>query len=553
MKIDLTQFGGAAPLVDPAALADKLSTFARNVRFDRGVLAPGGLRMTTTDDYPDSEIGGTLVQSVAKMFEDGTRFAFSEAEASTAFSSPVSPTDQWGRVYFMSPTGAAFSTTDQYSPGALNKNPVSFMLGIPAPDIAPNIPNSGVVVDLEEADEVSVSYAYSFVDSYGHEGPLSPASRAITLAYDRTHSVEILFSEPPPLRTHMAQGVRRVYRAAFDGTTSVYQYLMDAPASSSRAVDTYPLGEEGEEAVSLNWWPADPAMTQLCLVGSAFAAGILDHYLCYSESRLPHAWPYELQYPLKYQPVKLLPMTNGLLVCTTGRPYWAEGTDPYSAYPRELASNAPCMAPDSVVDMGGFAIYASQDGFFMVDPTTSLVRNLSADYIDRAGMSALVDETCTAFEFEGRYVFSTIDNTWMAFRADDGFVEYDFGFPPSEFATVSHSLRDNRHYFALKSAKVRVVDFEGDASDSEWHSKHFLTPPVSFSCLKVAADTYPVWVDLRSQYLGQEWQSTMIKIPGPHIHRVPAHYGTLWQVGLFPPKGGRVYGASLAQSASEVI
>jgi len=553
MRLEIARFGGMAPLVDPTALSDQFAQLAKNVRFDRGVLSPAALRLVTTVDYPDVTLTGTGTTSVAKLFEDGTRFAFTQPAGSDAFPSPIAPVDTWGRVYFMSASGPSFTTSDQYVSSGLNISPVNYRLGVPAP-VSP--PSASVVIDSSsdpdsgEIDNVDVAYIYTHVDHYGHEGAPSPASAPKTLAYNRTFTVSITFPSTLPTRVNFTgNGVRRLYRATFDGTSSTWQFIADVPAVSTSYSDTLPLGDESEALISGEWYPAPDALTQLCLVSSAFAAGVLDHYLCYSVLKLPHAWPKTLQYPLKYAPVKLMPLRNGLLIATTGRPYWAEGSDPYSALPQELPINAPCISAESVVDMGDVAMFITEEGIVSVGGgQASLV---SQGYIDRGGMLALVDETCTAFVFDRRYVFSTIDDRWMAFSSNEGFVEYDFGFPPSTFTSVTASARENSHYFAFTDGTVRVVDFEGVVSDVAWYSKHFRTPPVGFSVLRVEADTYPVAVRFRSQYLGELWNETDIVVNGPEIHRVPSWVATLWQVEVVPPQGGRVYRLVLAQSGRE--
>ncbi len=551
MRLELGQFGGMAPVVDPTALSDQLATFAKNVRFDRGVLAPGSLTLAPSEDYPDSSLSASGTQAVAKMFEDGTRFAFPRASAANAFPSPVTPTDTWGRVYFMAPQGASFTTTDQYTKGALNVGAVSFRLGVPAPTGAPTISPSGVSINLGgEADRVDAAYAFAYVDKYGHEGPLSAASRRVTLAYDRTFSVTIGFVGSLPTRVNFDGGVRRVYRTTFDGGDQAWQYLIDVPVSSTSFQDTLPVGDEGEVNISANWYPAPSDLQDLCLVGASFAAGFKGHYLCYSELKLPHAWPFELQYPIKYEPVKLLPINNGLFIATTGRPYWAEGADPYSAIPQELPINAPCLSAESVVDMGGVAMYVTEEGIVGVERGQATL--LSTTFLDRSAMAALVDATCTAFSFDGKYVFSTSDDRWMAFSPEEGLVEYDIGFPPSQFSSVTFSVRDNRHYFARSGGTVRVVDFSSVATNVEWRSKHWRTPPASFSCFRVEADAYPVTVRVRSKYLNQAWESGGdIVVHNDHILRLPPMVGSLWEIGIKPPEGGRVYRVILAQSGKE--
>jgi hypothetical protein len=465
----------------------------------------------------------------------------------------------------MDASGPSFTTTDNYSPGSLAVKPVTYRLGVPAPAGPMLVTNSTIEKEFEEGspstggdaeqvevayDSVTVAYAYSFVDRYGHESSLSPASTSVELAYDRPFSVSLTASEPPPAGVNFSNGVRRVYRATFDGSSSAWQFIFDVSVGTTAITDTLAIGEESESAINEGWLPAPTGLKNLCLVSSAFAAGYFGNYVCYSEQKLPHAWPTDLQYPVKYTPKGLMPLLNGLLIVTNGRPYWAEGSDPYSALPLELPINAPCLSSESVVDMGGYAMYASDEGLVAVGPSTAEV--VTSSLLDRATMENLVGTDCTAFKFEERYVFSTRDGRWLAFVPQQGFVEYDFGFPPSAFRSVTFSVRDNRHYFALADGSIREVDFEGSASDVEWRSKHWRTPATSFSVVRVEADKYPVTVNVRCQYLGQPWQeSGAITISGPHIQRLPVMTGGLWQVAVMPPEDGRVYRIVLAQSGGE--
>ncbi|WP_017430771.1 hypothetical protein [Vreelandella jeotgali] len=587
MRLEINSFGGMVPLVKDLALSDKFGSYACNVRFDKGVLSPGSFKLKDAPDYPYSKTSGTGIRSVAKLFEDGTRLGLSEPEGSEAFPSPLEVTDKWGRVYFMSGSGPSFSTTDNYSPGQLNINPISYRLGVEPPDDAPraDVTSSAASTSASgggdegggdsggdgsgdgsgdggdgsgddtaedeggDADEVDVAYIYAFVDKYGHEGPPSPPSDPVTVFYDVDFSVALRFPSQHPHGGNYTGGLRRVYRASYDGSSSAWQFLIDIPITEKAHSDSLPVGEEGEQLVSEDWNPAPRAMRSLCLVASSFAAGMLEHHLRFSELKLPHAWPEEYSFPLKYSPVKLLPMNNGLLVLTSGRPYWAEGTDPGSAIPRELPINAPCLSPESVVDVDGVAMYMSPDGIIAVSQAQGQL--VSASFIDRAGVADLVDEGCTAFSVEGRYVFSTADGRWMSFTTDGGFVEHKMGYSPGDFRSVTFSVRDNRHYFAFRNGQIRTVDLSSNSDSAEWVSKVFHSTPVSFSAMRLEADSYPVPVEVIASSPGQDDQTFEFEVGDAYIHRLPCMFGTHWKLRVKVPDDNHVHRAVMAQSGLE--
>lgn len=550
MRLEINQFGGMAPVVNPASLGDKFAEHARNIRFDRGVLTSGSFGLIESSEYPDVALYNTGAESVAKFFGDGTRFAFQNIDGEDAFPSPISPTDEHGRIYYLSPRGPEYVPSENYNRGQLTVNPTGYRLGVPAPAAVPTaVPDyTGYVVG--NLDKVDVSYVYTFVDRYGQESPPSPATGYVTLAYDEVVPTTLGFSSPLPSRVRFNGGSLRIYRATFDGSSNEFQYLADISVTSTSWVDTIPVGQEGELLVSGSWYPAPEDLRQLCLVGSAFCAGFIDHHICYSESRLPHAWPLELQYPIKYNAVKLMPTRNGLVITTKGRPYWAEGSDPYSAIPQEIPVNAPCLSAGSVVDMGDYVMYASMEGLVAV--TAGAAQVVTETFLSRADVISLIDDTCHAFRYNNQYVFRTRDNRWMAFSPEDGLCEFLFPMPAGDLRGVSYNVRDNRAYFTFSHGIVRMVDYTFSMNDAEWRSKWWRTPPVSFSCIRVLADIYPVTVEVRSRYLGQDWETTSaFQVTNEQIARLPPNVGTLWQVVVRPPSAGSVYSVVVAQSGRE--
>lgn len=484
-----------APKIDPALLADKLATVAINAGFESGALAPVSIGVE-----PSAEFSGlsAAVMSILRPAHDGTRLAFSSETTGEAFASMMAPNDKWDRVYFTTALGPRFTVRDNYIVGGLRVDPISYTLGVKTPQYQVTVGTPAYTLpEGTTADIVRVAYLFTFVDAYGHEGAPSNPSTVAEIPTNVPFSTRLTFAPESLPDTNVAGAQRRVYRAAFDGSVSTWQFLADVPLATSVWDDTVPFGEEGEALVSADWVPP-PVLTQMVPMASNFAAGFIGNMICYSELRLPHAWPEAYRFTLKYQIVGLKPTQNGLLVATNGRPYWAFGADPASAIPVELDANLPCMSAKSLVDMGGYVIYASQDGLVAVSGQDAKV--ITSDFIDRhIWLRDFRPASLVAFPHEGRYVFG-FGTRWWVFdpAAPDGLVEL------TGLSVVPTSLR--QAYYDAKRDTTVLLDTAGRAFDVlsmvgapyVWCSKEFSTPPVSFSTAQVNCDAYPVTLTLRS-------------------------------------------------------
>lgn len=544
MKISLSDFGGMAPKIEPRKLADRLALVARNTGFSSGALAAINVASAPSAEFSPLTAS---VRAIIRPSNDDTRLAFTTHTVGEALGSLVSPTDKWGRVYYGTPLGPRFTTGENYTKGGLTINPVSYRLGVKIPEFPPVI---GTVAFTPEGggetDTVRTAYAFTFVDKYGHEGAPSPVSMVTQLPYDAPFTCEVRFTGETLPETNVTDAVRRLYRATYDGSTSMFQYVADIPLAMATYVDSLPLGEESEAMVSTDWVPP-PAIKEIASVASNFLVGYVGNMLCYSELRLPHAWPEQYRYPLKYQIVGMKPTQNGLLIATSGKPYWAFGADPASAVPVELDANHPCLSAASMVDMGGYVIYASTDGLIAVDGQD--VKVLSEAFIDRyTWMRDFAPQSILAFAYEGRYVFSVGDDWWLFDPTDGG-----RGFSTLDALTVPPAALRLAYYDARRDTTV-LLDTSGKAFDVisaegttfVWGSKVFETPPTSFSRARVRGTQYP----LSLRIVTESSDHTYIVKNGDAF---PIHGGVLcseWRIEV--SGGGRVTEVSLVQSAKEL-
>lgn len=559
MKITQSEFAGMAPKLDRVMLAEDLAQDSVNAGFEMGLLTGALVSAVPSTAFPWLPKN---IKSIAKPSSISATFAFSGGSRGGAFANMLAPSDSWGRVYYLARKAekyqAWYTTNEHYLADGLTVDPLSYALGMPTPVGLPIV--TGVVINRPatavgeapaELDMQKAAYCFTFVDAYGHEGPPSAPSTIVELPYDFTFAASMNVPSQTLSSVKMDGGVRRFYRAAFDGTSSDWQFVADVPIYQTTWADTIPLGQEGEVMPSTNW-VRPPLMDDFAIVNGSFFAGCSDNTLMYSEYMLPHAWPESLRFPLPYSIVAIKATLGGLFVGTSGAPFWASGTDPAAAVPVNLGMNFPCMAADSVVDMGGWVIYASQDG--LVSAEAGGVTLLSGEFIDR--MRWLRDfnpASIKAFGHEGDYYFSVNNSAWWVFNATEGrglrkvtlsniaagtprFILYD-------------AARDTTVVLAANGVVYDIVSQQDATLRLKWVSKERRSNPTKFSTGQVVSTVYPVTLTVTAdgvpeQYVAQNERPFRLKANGDHNR---------WTLGVEANALARISSFSICQSPSELI
>lgn len=545
--IELTQFGGMAPSIEPRVLAENLATDAFNTGGETGALGE-----STTTAVPSSAFSGlsTLCRSILRPANSETRLQFTNSTSGVAFASLLSVADKWGRVYFTTATGPRYTVADNYVKDGLTLNPVSYRLGVKQPAFQVTVGTPTVTAqEGVTADNVWVAYVYTYVDKYGHEGPPSTPSTKVQLPTNLKFTTRLTFTAESLSEFPISGAMRRVYRAAFDGTSSEWQFVGDIPIAATVWDDVTPLGEESEALVSTDWVPPPEGVQHMTPVASNFVAGFVDHYLCYSETLLPHAWPEAYRFPLKYKIVGLASTQNGLLVATTGKPYWCFGADPATAVPVELDANHPCLSARSIVDMGGYVVYASYDGLVAVSGND--VKVLTTAFIDRkTWLADFAPGSVIAFAHEGRYVFSVGSSWWSFDPADNG------GFVKLNLAAVTPGNLRQAYYDAYRDTTV-LLGPNGQAFDIVsgaggafyWQSKIFTTNPSSFGAARILATRYPVTLEVIADGVGRTYTATDSR----PFRLAAGRRVTEWQFKVSAPSGTRITSVAVAVSPQEFV
>lgn len=561
MKITQNEFAGMAPKFDAVMLAEDLAQTAVNVGFDRGLLT-GALVSTA----PSTEFAGMPagVQAIARPATINVRLAFTGYLKGGAYANMLAPSDVWGRVYFL---GYNFNTTlyrlyyttkDNYVAGGLTVDPTRYTLGVPAP-VAPAIIYEVAIdktgLEAEEGTEVTldvqkVAYVYTVVDAYGHEGPPSVPTTIVEVPYDAPFAVRMNIPAQSFPSMNMVGGLRRFYRAAFDGSSSDWQFVADLPIETLTWSDQLPLGQESETLASTDW-VQPPEMNDFTVVNGSFLAGCRANQVLYSAYMLPHAWPESLRFPLPYTVVALKATLGGLFIGTNGSPFWASGTDPAAATPVNLGLNLPCVSASSVVDMGGWVIYASQDGLVSAEAGGATL--LSGDYVDR--MTWLRDfspASIKAFGHEGDYYFSVNNTEWWVFNATAGRgirkVSLQNIVPSAVRQVMYDSARDTTVMLVAGGKAHDIVSAQNASQTFKWTSKEYRHSPVQFSTGQVVSSQYPVTLTVSAdgvteQYVALNERPFRLKSIGSK---------TRWSLSVEANALARVSSFAVCQSPSEL-
>lgn len=198
----------------------------------------------------------------------------------------------------------------------------------------------------------------------------------------------------------------RIYRTASSGSSTEFLQVDDVfhvvGTNDYEYTDTKQDEALTEVMFSVDWIPPPPKLRGLVSLPGGVLAGFVDNTLWFSEPGQPHAWPVKYQRTVSAPIVGLSTFANSVLVTTIDRSFIASGMDPFNMALTELETDQSCISADSVVDMGGYAIYASPRGLVKVS-------NMNPEWITKqlftpVQWAQLQPESMRAALWEGRYL-----------------------------------------------------------------------------------------------------------------------------------------------------
>lgn len=494
MYFKLQNFSGIAPGVDARRLADQFGQTSENIDFESGALVP------TTINSNETSLSANTRRSVYRYKTGNTSYWLQWDDDVDVVKGPV-PNDSYDRLYWTGEDYPRVGTGTSMISGSVYPA-ASYRLGIPAPSTAPTVSKTGTADATQTPYDVS--YVVTFVSAIGEEGPPSAASTVIELTDAEDVSIT-LPTAPSGNYNFGTNALMRIYRSNTGSTNTQFQFVKEVAITATSTTDDKNGDELGEVLPSATWigppdddtstYPNGP-MLGLIAVANGVLAGFAGNRLCFSEPFLPHAWPVGYRITLEEDIVAIGATGNGVVALTEGVPYFVTGTDPSSMTSVKLDIQQSCVNKHSVVDMGGYLLYAGPDGLVAVGGNEA--RLVTQGLISaKQWNDDFSPSSIRAFRYE---------NTYVAFYTDGsthkGWV-YDPRAQEAALSTLTSTAETRGGFEKADDGELYIIQgstllkYRGGVTKKTmtFKSKTFVTPqPVSFSWVSVDAETYPVSV-----------------------------------------------------------
>jgi hypothetical protein len=249
----------------------------------------------------------------------------------------------------------------------------SFTNGPPgtAPAATLNGPGLHIIGDFLTSDVVeSRAYVYTWVSTYGEEGPPSPP----TLLDGWSNGVwTVGLWTPPPNDLGVLRTLKdiNIYRTVpGQGGATVFFFVDTVPIGTAQYVDANPNNTVAlnQQLQSTNWFPPPENLQGLTVLQNGMVAGFTTNEIWFCEPYRPHAWPPGYVLTVDY-PIVGLGVTSGtLVVMTDSNPFIITGQTPGQMTQSKCAHPHSCSSRGSIISGDAAVTYMSQNGLIQVTP-----------------------------------------------------------------------------------------------------------------------------------------------------------------------------------------
>ncbi|WP_339898284.1 hypothetical protein [uncultured Gilvimarinus sp.] len=549
-SITVKDFIGANFALDRKTVPLNQATTTSFSRFDRGVVEPEFLPGNT-----GQTLSGSSVKSIYRYNREGNSgngYWFEWNTDVDVVRGPIAD-DPYLRTYFTG-DGVPKMTTIGIAQGGSGPYPAASRdLGLPAPGIITAVgpdtdpyedtdgEGNPITVDPADGNQIiSTAYVMTYVSDLGEEGPASPASNIVDRFDGGTVSLTNLSTPSGAISVQY----KRLYRVELNGSFQFVAELSPATTSYNDSVESAALGEV---LPSDGWIAPHPDMIGLTALPNGILMGWWENTIAFCEPYQPHAWPIEYRYALDHNVVGAAVTASGVIIGTEGPPYIMSGSAPGSMSQNKLDVDLPCIAKNSVVDMGEYVVYASKDGLVAVGGTNASL--ISGDKISRDWWETYIYSTADTLKAErwrNKYLLFFGDSgssSGLTFHPAEGVVL----FPLTDCDAIWREPATDIVYMA--QGQDIVAWAQGPTDNFVWQSSYIQPPPaMPFSCCKIKSDSQG-FLEFK-WYTDKGLQKTKT-VATNEVFRLPVHarYSTCYfSIDGFEP----VHSVQLATSMSDL-
>jgi hypothetical protein len=532
--ISISDFKGEIPRLSERLLPNNYAAVASNCDLEEGILKP----IKTVSAIMD--VGAT----VTSIFRMGSAFLQWVANVNVVRALVA---DSDNRILF---TGDSYpkETNETLAVDTGTYPTTTRRLGIPAPTAALTITLIGT-----PGDDVkySSSYVYTIVGTWADgsvvESAPSPASAVFDVYDDITPRLTgfVDATATGVYTTHY-----RIYRLNTGNVGAEFQLVTEVVITTTTYDDIIANADLGEVIPSVHWTSPDSDLFGLIATSYGIVVGFEGNTIYPSETYIPYA------FPTIYSLVTESDIVGGgftgsvIVVVTNTVPYMLIGQDPQTLALKRLGYQQPCVSARSIVNVPGGVAYATPDGLFLIDESSS-GSLITEKAFTKIQWKALTPANIFGFYYDNKYV-GFFTGTVNGFSIDLKTKEYQkFVLSQNLYGGYYSPEADLLYLVQTKSLVREIVSWKtGSSVDYTWKSKKYtFTQRRVYTAGIIQGNFTALDVDLALYVDGVLVSTTTVT--SDSVFRLAPFPGTEFQIQLSGL--ALVDHVKLGQSVSEVV
>jgi hypothetical protein len=275
-----------------------------------------------------------------------------------------------------------------------------FLLGVPQPANAPDVTPAGGT-----ANTVTRVYVYTWVSSFGEEGPPSLPTTATTFD-DATWTIDNFDVAVPDAAQRDITHIN-IYRTITSASGNAdYYFVAQIPIATLSYADSaldITVAARGQIMESTFWFPPLADLTGIVEFPGGIILGWKGNTLHMSVPYRPHAWSPLFQVSASHPIVGVGVAGNTAVLATEGMPAAVTMTTPETASLQKIEAAEPCLERGSVVGSPEGVYYASQNGLMVFGP--SGFQNITKDIVSKEEwLTRYVPSQTNACRYQTQYI-----------------------------------------------------------------------------------------------------------------------------------------------------